>query len=330
MAHAPSVADLLRGLPRRERVNRRRFLALAAAAPFAVREAAAAAASAPLALVTCDAESRLALVDLGSLGVVGSVATPPDPRAIEQVGGLAVVCHTAAGAVSIVDRRRVLHVLHGFEEPRYVAAHPDGRHAFVTDSGSSSVTALDVVSGRLLGRARLGGWARHVSLDAAGRRLWVGLGSAAADVAVVDVADPVRPRRVATVATPFLSHDVGFAPDGSVWVTSGEHGETAIFDARGRLRSRHRADAAPQHVTFAKSVGYVTSGDDGTFKVQSLGGRVLRASAIPRGSYNVQHGRGLVLTPSLDRGTLAVLDLSGRLRRVIEVAGSCHDACFIT
>jgi len=310
-------------------VNRRRFLAVAAAAPFALREAVALAAPAPHALVTCDAESRLALVDLASLRVVGSIATPPDPRAIEQIGELAVVCHTAAGAVSVVDRRRVHHVLHGFEEPRYVAAHPDRRHAFVTDSGSSSVTALDVPAGRVLGHARLGGWARHLSLDHVGSRLWVGLGSAAGHVAVVDVSRPARPLHVANVATPFLSHDVGFAPDGSVWVTSGEHGETAIFDVHGRLRSQHEADAAPQHLTFSKDVGYVTSGADGTFKVQSLDGGVIRTTAIPRGSYNVQHGPGLVLTPSLDRGTLAVLDVHGALRRVIEVAGSCHDACFI-
>ncbi|HST16958.1 MAG TPA: hypothetical protein VLK36_04770 [Gaiellaceae bacterium] len=310
-------------------MNRRTFLAAVAAAPFALREAAASAAPSPHALVTCDAESRLALVDLASFRVVGAIATPPDPRAIEQVGDRAVVCHTAAGAVSVVDRRRVHHVLHGFEEPRYVAAHRDRRHAFVTDSGSSSVTALDVVAGRVLGRARLGGWARHITLDRAGSRLWVGLGSAAARVAVVDVSDPSRPVHAATVPTPFLSHDVGFAPDGGVWVTSGEHGETAIFDARGRLRSRHRADAAPQHVTFSPQVGYVTSGEDGTSKVQTLDGRVLRTTAIPRGSYNVQHGEGLVVTPSLDRGTLAVLDAGGRLLHVVDVAGSCHDACFI-
>ena len=76
-------------------------------------------------------------------------------------------------------------------------------------------------------------------------------------------------------------------------------------------------------------MGYVTSGDDGTLKVQTLDGRVVRTTGIPRGSYNVQHGPGLVLTPSLDHGTLAVLDSGGSLLRVIDVAASCHDACFI-
>jgi len=84
-------------------VNRREFVALAAAAPFFLGDLSARAASAPHALVTCDAESRLALVDLGALRIVGKVATPPDPRAIEQVGPYAVVCHTAAGVVTVRD-----------------------------------------------------------------------------------------------------------------------------------------------------------------------------------------------------------------------------------
>ena len=99
-----------------------------------------------------------------------------------------------------------------------------------------------------------------------------------------------RPRLVATVPTPFLSHDVGFAPDGGVWVTSGEKRESTVFGAGGRLERRLAADAAPQHVTFSNDRAYVTSGDDGTFRVQALSGRVLRTTAIPVGSYNVQHG----------------------------------------
>ena len=64
-----------------------------------------------------------------------------DPRSVERVGDVAVVCHTADGALSIVDRTRVRHVVRGFVEPRYMAAHPDGVHAFVTDSGSEQRAA---------------------------------------------------------------------------------------------------------------------------------------------------------------------------------------------
>jgi DNA-binding beta-propeller fold protein YncE len=273
----------------------------------------------PVALVTCDAEARLAVVDLGSFRVLRHLQTLPDPRAIELVGQRAVVCHTAVGAVSIVDRDGVRHVLRGFEEPRYTAAHPDGRHAFVTDSGRSSVIAIDVERGAVLGRVALPGWARHISIDATGDRLWVGLGSAAPHVAVVDAR---RLRHVSTITPGFGAHDVGLAPDGRLWVTAGASRELAVAG------TVHVADPGPQHVTFGRDRAYVTSGAAGVLRVQTLGGRVLRSTPIPIGSYNVQHGPGRVITPSLDHGTLAVLDSRGALLARVQVASSCHDACF--
>ncbi len=300
-------------------MNRRQFVGLAALTPFGLRAALAAAAQAPLALVTCDAQSRLAVVDLASYRVVRSIETLPDPRSIELVGSRAVVCHTNVGAVSIVDGSRVVHELRGFSEPRYVAAHPDGVHAFVTDSGRSGVTVIDVRRGVKLGHVRLPAWARHITIDAAGERLWVGLGSAEPHVAVIDTR---LLRRVKLLDAGLAAHDVGHAPDGRLWITSG-------IDARLRAGGIfRRADAAPQHVTFGAHRAYVTSGDAGTFHVQSLDGRVLRTTRIPIGSYNVQHGRGRILTASLSHGTLAVLDDAGRLLATVQVAGSCHDACF--
>jgi DNA-binding beta-propeller fold protein YncE len=316
-------------------VNRREFIALAVAAPFAMRSGAAFALPGPLAAVTCDAEARVAVVDVAAGRVVRSISVLPDPRSIERVGyGDALVCHTNVGALTIVDGRalRVRHVLHDFVQPRYTAAHPDRRHAFVTDSGTEEVVAVEVSTGKSLGRLHLGGWARHLTLDPAGRTLWVGLGNVAAHVAVVDVSDPTRPAFVRTVTPPFLAHDVGFLPDGEhVWVTSGDEGQMAVYHASGEAHLILSADAAPQHVTFGAGVAYVTSGAGGTLRVQSLrDGRVLRTTPIPVGSYNVQQGTGgRVLTPSLDRGTLCVMDARGRLLHEVHVASSSHDACFV-
>lgn len=301
-------------------MNRREFVALAAAAPFVARSALAAAANGPWALVTCDAESRLAVVDLGSFRVVHSIATLPDPRSVELVGDRAVVCHTAVGAVSIVGPGGVRHVLRDLTEPRYVAAHPDGVRAFVTDSGHSGVVAIDVVRGRILGRVGLPGWARHITIDAEGRRLWVGLGSVSEHVAVVDVG---RLRHSSNLTPGFGAHDVGVAPDGQLWITAGQARQLAIG------RASHAADLAPQHVTFGEGAAYVSSGDAGVLRVLSLDGRLRRTTPIPVGSYNVQHGFGRVLTASLSQGTLTVLDRSGALLERVQVAGSCHDACFL-
>jgi DNA-binding beta-propeller fold protein YncE len=299
-------------------MNRSEFLALAAVAPLGLRGALTA--PLPSALVTCDAEARLAVVDLGSFRVVRSIRTLPDPRAIELVGGRAVVCHTAVGAVSIVDRTGVRDVLRGFVEPRYAVAHPDGRHAFVTDSGRSGVTVVDVAAGRLLGRVRLPGWARHLTIDRAGRRLWVSLGSTSDHVAVVET---VSLRHSGTLTPDFGAHDVGVAPDGRLWVTAGAERRLAVG------RAVHRADDAPQHVTFGNGNAFVTSGDAGVLRVQDLAGRTLRSTPIPVGSYNVQYGYGRVITASLGIGTLTVLDRRGALLARVDVSGSCHDACFL-
>jgi DNA-binding beta-propeller fold protein YncE len=296
-------------------VNRRQFLAAAAAAPLAVRSL-----GTRVAVVTCDAESRLAVVDLDTYRVVGSVATLPDPRAIEAVGGVAVLCHTDVGAVSIVDRHRVRHVLRGFVEPRYTAAHPDGVHAFVTDSGRSSVSVVDVVRGRVVGRVALPGWARHITISPDGRRVWAGLGAASEHVAVVETA----PLRVAGMLTPgFLAHDVGLAPDGKLWVTSGAERLLAIGE------SRHTADLAPQHVTFGRGRAFVTSGDSGTLHVVVAGGWIAATQQIPRGSYNVQYAHGRVVTSSLDNGLVSVFDGLGRHLATLKAAASCHDACIL-
>ncbi|HVU76078.1 MAG TPA: hypothetical protein VHC67_00755 [Gaiellaceae bacterium] len=298
-------------------MNRRQFLIAAAAAPHAMR---AGLASGPVALVTCDTEARLSVVDLHTLRITGSIATLPDPRSVETVGDVAVVCHTAVGALSIVDRRGVRHVVRGVEEPRYTAAHPDGRHAFVTDSGRSGLVVVDVVQGRALGRVALPGWARHLTIAPDGSRLWVGLGNASEHVAVVR-ARPLERERL--LAPGFLAHDVGLAPDGRLWVTSGDARVLAVGPAR------HDADLAPQHVTFGNGRAFVTSGDSGTLHVQAPDGRVLASAPVPIGSYNVQYASGHLITPSLDHGTLAVFSRLGLHRGTVQVASSCHDAAIL-
>ena len=276
--------------------------------------------TAPVALVTCDEEARLAVVDLSTFRVVRSIRTLPDPRSVETVGDVALVCHTAVGALSIVDRRGVRHVLRGVAEPRYTAAHPDGRHAFVTDSGRSGLVVVDVLRGRILDRLALPGWARHVTISPDGTTVWAGLGSASEHVAVVHTG-PLRHAR--TLTPGFLAHDVGHAPDGRLWITSGAERVLAVSSRP------QAADLAPQHVTFGAGRAFVTSGDSGTLHVHDLGGRILSRQAVPVGSYNVQYAHGLVIAPSLSQGTLAVLDGRGRHLRTVKVAGSCHDACVL-
>jgi DNA-binding beta-propeller fold protein YncE len=317
-------------------MNRREFLVGAVALPLTLRTAPEALAGGlPVALVTADSQSRVAVVELSTGRIIRSISTLAGPRSVESVSGtVGVVCHTSRGAVSLIDgpTLRVTHVLRGFDEPRYTAASPDGRHAFVTDSARGELVAIDVKQGRAVGRVRLGGPARHVSIAPDGRILWVSLGPKAELVAIVDVSRPASPKLLHRLRPPFLAHDVGVVPGGRhVWVSSGDRGALAVYDRRsGRVLKRLPADAPPQHVTFLAGKAFVTSGDDGTLRVQSLrDGRVLHTTRIPVGSYNVQEAFGWIVTPSLDRGTFCVLTRAGRLVRRVQVAPSSHDACFV-
>ena len=234
--------------------------------------------------------------------------------------------------MTLVRGLEVAHVLRDFDEPRYTAGAPDGRHAFVSDSGRRDVAVVDLVRGVVVTRLRLDAWPQHLSLDESGRVLWVSLGNEAERIAVVDVTRPTEPRLERRIRPPFLAHDVGFVPGTRhVWVTSGDRGALAIYDApNGHLFRRLPAGSPPQHVTFRGGNAYVTSGDDGTLHVQSLeDGRVLVSTTIPLASYNVQAGGARILTPSLERGTLSVLDSRGRVLHSIQASRSSHDACFI-
>jgi DNA-binding beta-propeller fold protein YncE len=263
-----------------------------------------------------------------------TIPTLPDPRAIERVGGVAVVAHTEQGALTLVDAAtlRVRKVLRGFAEPRYAAASPEGRYAYVSDSGTGEIVVVDVVRGRVAGRARVGGPARHLSLSPSGRRLWAALGTRARRLVALDVRDPTRPRVVRRFTPPWLAHDVGFAPwGGRAWVTSGGSRELVIYDLRtGRIARRLPAGAPPQHVTFIGGLAFVTSGDDGTLEARSAAdGRLRGTTRVPLGSYNVQEAFGYVVTPSLSLGTLCIADRRGRIVHRVRAARSSHDACFV-
>lgn len=296
-------------------MNRRDFLLAAAAAPVTLRQLASAS---PRAYATADTESQVVVVDMVSGAIVHRMETLPSPFSIERVGDTAVVAHTVSGRVTVLGR----HVVEGFGEPRYTAAAPDGRHAFVSDSGYKELVTVDVVRGAIVGRVKLSQWPRHLSLAPDGRTLWVSLGTASNQIDVVDVSDPRRPQLVRSMKPPFLAHDVGFAPSGRVWITSGA---ASSISAHGHVLP---AGTAPQHVTFLDGRAFVTSGADGTLQVyDERTAKLLTTTRIPVGSYNVQFAAGRILTPSLARGTLCVLDASGRVREQVRVAASSHDAC---
>jgi len=307
-------------------MDRRAFVAGAVGLALAPR---ALAKNEPLALATADLESHLVVVTLASGQPVTTIRTEAFPRSIETVGDVAVVAHSDIGVVSLVHPFAGVHVLRGFGEPRYTAAHPSGRYAYVTDAARGEVVVVDVVRHAILSRTKVGPLARHITVSTNGRQLWVALGSKAEHVAMLGIGNAPYPRDLGNFTPPFLAHDVGFAPDGRhAWVTSGDRERVAIYD-RGRLLRTIDADWPPQHVTFHGGLAYVTSGWSGTLRVHELGGRELRRNSVPVGSYNVQYADGRVLTPSLGHGWLSVLDERGDVVWSKRLARSSHDACVV-
>src|SRR5215218_5733305 len=78
----------------------------------------------PIALVTADTEAHVVVMSLASRRVLRRLRTLEGPRSIQAgPGGVAVVGHSAAGAVTLLEGRppRVRRVLRGFEQPRYTA-----------------------------------------------------------------------------------------------------------------------------------------------------------------------------------------------------------------
>jgi DNA-binding beta-propeller fold protein YncE len=287
-----------------------------------------------LALVTADTDAHVVVVSLGSGRVVGRIATGDGPRSIQSDRGNVLVGHALTGRVTVISDRppAVRRVLRGFEQPRYGAFAPGGRHAFFSDGGAGEIAVIDIERARVVRRVGVGAGARHLGLSPDGRRLWVALGTAATTIVVLDVSDPLDPRVRRRVHAPFLAHDVAVTPDGThVWVTAARERHIAIVRAAtGAVVRRLPADEAPQHVSFGPGRAYVASGEGRSLRVHGLDdGRSLAAAKVPFGSYNVQRQFGRVLSPSLATGQLSVFDARGRLQRRVRVAPVAHDACVI-
>jgi DNA-binding beta-propeller fold protein YncE len=318
-------------------VDRRGFLIAAASGSVALATEPWALASrlggTPIAFVTADLESHVAVVDLASKEVIRRIRTGPGPRSIESVHDrFAVVGHSEHSVVTVLDaaRSRIHAELEGFATPRYAAAHPRQLFAYVTDSAAEELVVLDAERGRVRGRTRVPGPARHVSISPDGNTVWAVLGNASPRIAVLDTSNPLRPKLVRAIAPPFLAHDVVFAPDGrTVWVTSGAERRIAIYSRERRPRRIVDAGSPPQHVTFAEQKAFVASGDDGTVRRQRLDGGLVREARVPLGSYNLSFGWGRVISPSLSSGTLSVLGRDGRVDAIRTVARAAHDACIV-
>jgi hypothetical protein len=296
---------------------------------------------APVALVTAESQNQLVAVELPSGRILRRLAMPTDPENVEVdpgfglAPGTAVVVSARAGAVTLVDLRRlrVVKVLRGFGSPHIPLIVPGHLLAYVTDDARGQLAVIDLVHRRVVRKVFVGYGAHHMAITPDWSRLWIALGERARRIVVLDTTHPRTPRLVGHVDPGGEAHDLAFGPQGRrVWVTYDDRSSVAVLDSRtGRKVRTISAGSPPQHVAFdafsnARDA-YVTSGDDGTLRVISLrSGRTVRVVRTAPGSFNVATGGGLVLTSSLTRGTLTELASGGRALLRVRVAPAARDA----
>jgi hypothetical protein len=289
----------------------------------------------PVALVTAETANQLVAVELPSGRVMRRIPMPADPENVEtQISGLAVVVSARAGAVTLVDTRRlrVVRILRGFGSPHIAMLVPNRDLAYVTDDARGQLAVVDVKRRRVARKLFVGLGAHHLAISPDSRRCWVALGERARSIAVVDTTRPDRPRLIGHVNPRGAAHDVAFAPDGShVWVTYNDRPDVRVFSARaGRPVATIYGGVPPQHVAFGQGVfaryAFITSGKEGMLRIVSrTSGRIVRATHTATGSFNLATAGGLVATSSLQNGVVTELDVRGRELLSKRVAPAARD-----
>ena len=260
------------------------------------------------------------VLDLGPAGVRQRSARPPGRAASRRWAAArsrSSAMRTPA-RISLLDvaSLRVRHVLEGFGEPRYAAAAPGGRYAYVTDAARGELVVIDLPRARVVASrrrpARSPATSRSLPMAArcsprSGRRRPRSRCS-------------TRPIR-GTRASCARSRRSISRTTWSCRPTDAAVGHVRDDAAHRRARSAHaRAGAEARRQARRRSTSRwrepacsSRAAPTARMRVHRPDGRLLRTTRIPLDSYNVTYGFGHVVTPSLMLGTVTTL---GSTRRV--------------
>jgi DNA-binding beta-propeller fold protein YncE len=220
----------------------------------------------------------------------------PDRIAVTTEGTkhLAIVDPDAGRVVSAIET--------GQDVSHMVAVSADATRAYVTNIGSGTTTALDLVAQRKLGDITTGAGSEALAVTPDGRDLWVAA-RAAGEIAVVDTATLAI---LARLPLPGIPIRIAITPDGATaLVTCAGSSELVAYDVATRaVRARVRID-----VPLAPDAA------------ERPFARLAPGSALPVGLLVARDGRSAFVAATMgdrvvqyDVATLAAL-------RVIEVGG---------
>jgi DNA-binding beta-propeller fold protein YncE len=196
-----------------------------------------------------------------------------------------------------------------------VAVSADASRAYVTNIGSGTATALDLVAGRKLGDIATGAGSEALALTPDGRQLWV---AARADGRVA-IVDTTSLEVIARLPLPGIPIRIAMTPDGrTALVTCAGSSELVAFDVASREeRARRKVDvplaAGAAERPFAQiargsalPVGLLVSGDGrSAYVAATMGDRVVQYDAVtlePVRSIEVGgEPDGLAVTPLVPR-----------------------------
>ena len=144
--------------------------------------------------------------------------------------------------VTAEDQRALLEVVFASGEVRdvfatdqdvshMVVAAPDGRHAYVSNIGSGSVTVIDVKSGERLANIPTGAGAEGLDIAPDGSEVWIANRSAD----TISILDTKTHAIVQTLECAQFPIRLEFTPDGKhALVSNAQSGDVAVFDRTSR------------------------------------------------------------------------------------------------
>jgi YVTN family beta-propeller protein len=227
-----------------------------------------------------DEESRsISVVDL-STGRVSRTAIPLAPHNVDAIparglllaAGVTEERHNgqparSAGRVVLLQHiagegLRVIGEIPAGVHPAHIVPDLTGRHAFMSDSGTDTVLAIDLDAAVIMGDIPVGKGPHGMRLSPDGTELWIA-NTTAGSVSIVDVS---RRRETAQVPVGPKPVQVGFLPDGSrLYVSLAGANQVAEIDCATRQVTRHiPVGPAPAQVFAAPDGRHVFAANQGT------------------------------------------------------------------
>ncbi len=222
----------------------------------------AGAAQAQTAFVSSEKDNALAVVDLKSLAVTGTVPTCKRPRhmALTPDGKqFSVACgeSNAADVIDVATRKPVRRIPLG-DDPEAFDLSPDGKTIYVSNEDEGALSFVDVATGKVTRSVEVGKEPEGVKASPDGKTVWV-TSEAASLVHVIDTASGKLLKNVKVGKRP---RRFALTPDGSqLWVTNELGASVTILSTKDyavlgtlnfEVKGARSEDITPVGITMTK------------------------------------------------------------------------------